>query len=252
MKVSIITVCYKSIKTIEFALRSALTQSYADLELVVVDGNSNDGTTELVAQLQAEFQDRKIIYKSEPDNGIYDAMNKGLVMATGDLIGFLNADDFLIYPDAIAELAKKLGSADAIYADLVYVDSVNAKKIIRYWKSGSIINFKLGWIPPHPTFYCRKTVFDKLGGFDASFKTAGDYELMLRFIYKNQISIHYLPKILVGMRVGGVSNATLKGRTIAYNEEQFAWKNNGLKLPVYTLLFKKLRKIPQFLLRVRS
>lgn len=249
MKVSIITVCYKSVKTIEFALRSALTQTYLDLELVVVDGNSNDGTTELVKQLQLEFQNRTIVYKSEPDKGIYDAMNKGLGMASGDLIGYLNADDFLMYPAAITDIVTKLGTAQAIYADLVYVDAAETNRVIRYWKSGKNANFKMGWMPPHPTFYCKKNVFDEFGGFDSNFRTAGDYELMLRFIHKNKINIKYLPKVLVGMRVGGVSNASLKGRATAFNEEKLAWYNNGLKLPFYTLLFKKLRKIPQFVVR---
>ncbi len=251
MKVSIITVCYKSAKTIGFALRSALTQSYSELEFIVVDGNSNDGTTDLVAQLGKEFPERKILYKSEPDKGIYDAMNKGLEMATGDLIGFLNADDFLMYPEAIENLVSNLGSAQAIYADLVYVDSNNVNKVIRYWKSGFKANFKLGWMPPHPTFYCRKSIFDQFGGFDASFRTAGDYELMLRFIHKNGIKTSYLPKVVVGMRVGGVSNATLNGRKNALQEEQMAWIRNGLKLPVYTLFFKKLRKLPQFVVRAK-
>ena len=171
-------------------------------------------------------------------------------MATGDIIANLNSDDFYIDDKVIADVVAKFEKekTDTLYADLYYVDAIDSSKIIRYWKSKPYNEglFLKGWMPPHPTFFVKKEVYQKYGLFDLQFKSAADYEIMLRFIHRYKVSISYLPRVIVKMRVGGVSNASLKNRIKANQEDRKAWEVNGLKPNALTLIFKPLSKLNQF------
>ncbi len=245
MKVSIITVCYRAVSTVEACIQSVLGQSYADIEYIIIDGGSTDGTVEKINQ----FQDQIHTFLSEPDRGIYDAMNKGIALATGDIIGILNADDVYAHRHAIEHIVNqfKLTKAQAVYADLVYMD-FGLQQVTRYWKSTKYHDgdFLLGWMPPHPTFFVEKSVYQQYGDFRLDMGSAADYELMLRFIHKHGIRVAYLPDIIIKMREGGVSNASLLNRLKANQADRRAWDINGLKPFFYTLWFKPLRKISQF------
>jgi glycosyltransferase involved in cell wall biosynthesis len=246
LKISIITITYNSEATLEETLLSVINQTYKDIEYIVVDGKSTDGTLKIVDQ----YKNKIATILSEKDNGLYDALNKGIEIATGDVIGILHSDDFYIDDQVIqkyADMFLKTG-ADAIYSDLYYVDKTNTNKIIRQWKSGTFTSgsFVNGWMPPHPTFFVKRKVYDTFGKFNTDFKSAADYELMLRFIQKQGIHISYLPEYTVKMRVGGKSNVTVQNRVNANLEDRKAWEINGLKPRFYTLYLKPLRKIKQF------
>lgn len=246
MKVSIITATYNSAQTIRDSLESVASQTYADIEHIIVDGASTDKTLEIVKQFPHVT---KII--SERDQGIYDAMNKGICIATGDVIGILNSDDYYIYPNVINEIIQKLvgSQADSIYADLDYVDGNDSKKVLRRWQSKQVgsQSFRFGWMPPHPTFFVKKKLYDKFGRFNLEMGTAADYELMLRFLERYKCSVVYLPKTIIHMRAGGASNATLSARLKANKMDHRAWEINGLKPGLFTFLLKPLRKVFQYL-----
>lgn len=246
MKVSIITACYNSSETIRATIESVLSQDYAEIEYIIVDGQSKDNTLHIVNQFSSRIA--KII--SEKDDGIYFALNKGLSLATGDVIGFLHADDIYADTEVILKVVErfKTSNAEAVYGDLQYVDRKDTSKVIRNWKSGEYKDgmFRKGWMPPHPTLFLKKSVYDKFGNFNTTFKTAADYELMLRMIHKHKISVTYLPEVLVKMRVGGVSNVTLKNRYRANREDKRAWTINGLKPGMFTLIRKPLSKLGQY------
>jgi glycosyltransferase involved in cell wall biosynthesis len=246
MKVSIITVVFNSCKTIGHAIESVLSQRYPHIEHILIDGNSTDNTLEVINS----YKQANIKCISEPDKGIYDAMNKGLKIASGDIIGFLNADDFYRHTYVINQIVAAFSQyhVDSVYGDLVYVQAENTQKVIRYWKSGQYKegNFLKGWMPPHPTFFARKEVYEKYNNFDVRLKSAADYELMLRFIHKHKISVAYIPDVLVAMRAGGKSNASLKNRLTASVEDRLAWKLNKIKATPFTFLLKPLRKIEQY------
>lgn len=246
MKVSLITVVLNGVDVLGTALHSVATQSYPHIEHIIIDGGSTDGTLDLVASYGSKIS----TLLSEPDRGLYDAMNKGLALATGDIIGILNADDLLAHPHVIKNIVDKMTAtgADSLYADLTYVAKDAPDQVVRYWKSGPFkrSSFKYGWMPPHPTFYVKRHVYNQFGVFDTQFKSAADYELMLRLLYKQGISTCYLPEVTVRMRVGGKSNASLLNRLLANQEDQAAWKANGLNMPFYTPYLKPLRKVGQF------
>ena len=290
MKVSIITVSYNSAKTIGDTISSVQKQSYKNIEYIVVDGNSTDGTVEIVKQYldsskgvsqdvsQDAMQGRSegasqdlpedlsknlpqdlsigalqgVVTKflCEKDKGIYDAMNKGLALATGDIIGVLNSDDFYCSNDVIENVVRAFeeNETDCLYGDLNYVDPVDTSKIIRKWRSGAYLrkNFLKGWMPPHPTFFVKKSCYERLGTFDTQFTSAADYELMLRFLFKELCSAQHFPKVMIHMRSGGVSNVSLKNRLRANREDRLAWKINGLKPKWFTLLRKPLSKLKQY------
>lgn len=246
MKISIITTTYNSVSTIEHTVQSVLNQSYTNIEYIIIDGLSTDGTLDILNR----YRDRLYAIVSEKDGGIYDALNKGIALATGDVIGILHSDDFYTGSDVIENVADVFNrdKCDALYADLFYVDKDDTNNIIRKWRSGNYSEgaFLNGWMPPHPTFFVKKEIYTKYGKFNLQFASAADYELMLRFIHKHRIKLSYLNKFIVKMRVGGKSNVTVRNRVNANLEDRKAWEVNGLKPRFYTLTLKPLRKIFQF------
>ena len=247
MKISVITIVYNNRETIADAIDSVLAQTYADIEYIVVDGLSTDGTVEIVKSYGSKIS--KFI--SEKDGGLYDAINKGIKLATGDVVGLLHSDDIFHSKNALVAVAGafKESKTDSVYADLVYVDRESTERVIRNWKSGSYErnSFLYGWMPPHPTFYVKREVYERLGLYNTKFKSAADYELMLRYLYKHGISTCYVPEVLVRMRVGGKSNVTLGNRWKANQEDHRAWQINDLKPLFYTRYLKPIRKLVQFL-----
>lgn len=246
MKISIITVSYNSSKTIEDTLQCVLNQTHANVEYIVVDGASKDGTQAIIEK----YQDRLSKVIIEPDYGIYDAMNKGIRSATGDVIGFLNADDSYVGNRVLERVAQAFEQhqADSVYGDLCYVSEEDTSKVVRFWRAGKCTekSFLNGWMPPHPTFFVKRSVLEQFGIFDPTFRFAGDYELILRLLYKHRISTHYLPFCLVKMRIGGAGNRWMENRLIANLEDRLAWKKNHLSPRAYTTFLKPLRKILQY------
>ena len=246
MKVSIITVSWNSAKTIEDTIKSVVSQSYPDVEYIIVDGLSKDNTLEIVNK----YKDKIAKIVSEKDKGIYDAFNKGVKMATGDIVGILNSDDFYTNPQVIEKIVQtfKQSNSDAVYADLVYVNEEDTSRISRYFKGGNYDRkkFEWGWMPPHPTFFIKREAYHSFGLFNMEMKIAADYEIMLRFLYKNKLKASYLPEVIVKMREGGNSNGSLAIRYKANMEDRKAWEMNGLKAPILGLSYKPVRKISQF------
>ena len=251
-KISIITVAYNSGKTISNTIDSVLSQEYDNIEYIIIDGGSTDKTNEII-----ESYGDKISYCiSEKDDGIYGAMNKGIQISTGKYIGIINSDDF--YPDSniiqkvVNEIQEK--KSDCLYADLVYVDSENVKKIKRYWKSGEFnrTNFRKGWMIPHPTFFVSKEIYNTFGLYNLSLKSASDYEMILRLLYKNKVSVSYLPEVIVHMRDGGYSNQNIWSRLRGNNEDLKAWELNGINPPKFLRLRKPLSKLSQFIKRPKD
>lgn len=246
MKVSIITITYNSDATLKETMESVINQTYPNIEYIIVDGLSQDNTLSIVNN----YKDKISKVVSEKDKGLYDALNKGINLATGDLVGILHSDDFYTHPQVIEHVVKALeeNNADAVYADLYYVDRNDTSKIFRKWKSGHYKHgmFYKGWMPPHPTFFAKKSCYQKFGMFNLNFNSAADYELLLRLIHKHQIKLAYLPEFIIKMRVGGKSNQSFSNRLKANQEDRKAWKVNDLKPKFYTLYVKPLRKIVQF------
>lgn len=252
MKFSIITAVYNNSANILDCLKNIECQSYGNIEHIIVDGGSTDGTLDII-----ESRRRKnLIVISEPDQGIYDAMNKGINIASGDVIGFLHSDD--LYQDCrvIETVAYSMSDlkVDSCYGDLLYVDSEDTGKIIRYWKAQEYKErrFYWGWMPPHPTFFVRRSIYDKYGTFSLNLGSAADYELMLRFLLRHRITTKYIPRILVKMRIGGVSNATMSNRYHANRMDRQAWSLNGLTPLPWTMWMKPARKISQFIAKPRK
>ena len=254
MRISVITVCFNAAATLSDAVQSVFTQVPShdapfDLEYIVVDGGSTDGTLDVLAP----FRDRIATLISEPDRGLYDAMNKGIRAATGDVVAILNADDVYASNDVLARVAETFNSsgAAAVYGDLNYVEADDLSRAIRRWRAGTYSPgaFRRGWMPPHPALFVQRTCYKRWGMFSLSLRSAADYELMLRFIHRHGMSLAYLPDTLVLMRAGGVSNASLKHRLRAHREDWKAWRMNGYHPSLFTLLAKPLRKLPQFLSR---
>jgi glycosyltransferase involved in cell wall biosynthesis len=248
LKISIVTVCYNSKDLIRKTIESVATQDYQNIEHIVVDGGSNDGTVEILKEYSG-----KINWISEPDKGIYDAMNKGVKLATGDAIGTLGAGDFYPNNQVISKVASAFEKykTDAIYGDKQYVNPENTEKVVRYWKPGEykIENWLEGWMPPHQSFYLKKSAFEKYGLYLDEFRSAGDYELMLRMLYKHKLTAKYIPELLVTMLTGGTSTASFSNRIKANLEDRNAWKVNNLTPKWYTLYWKPLGKVLQFLKR---
>jgi glycosyltransferase len=245
-KISIITVTYNSAATLEHTIQSVLLQDHADVEYIIVDGASTDDTLSVIRK----YRHKIAHFVSEKDEGLYFALNKGIALATGDIIGILHADDFYTNDSVLTSVDGLMSAenADGFYADLYYVDSNNTDKIIRKWRSGKYREGKFlwGWMPPHPTFFVKKEVYQEYGMFNTKLRTSADYELMLRFIHKHKIKLAYLPEFIVKMRMGGQSNASMENRVKANKEDRKAWELNGVKPYFFTLALKPLRKIFQF------
>jgi len=248
MKISVVTAVFNARDTVEDTIQSVLDQTHHDIELVVIDGGSTDGTVEILKG----YKDKLDVFVSEPDAGIYDALNKGIARATGDVVGFLHADDLYADSGVLSRVAAAFDDAivDAVYGDLVYVSKSQPDRVIRYWQAGGFSAKKLkhGWMPPHPTFYVRKTVYETLGVFDTSFRIAADYDCILRFLGNNRIHCGYIPDVLVKMRIGGASNRSLGNIMLKSKEDYSALKRNGVG-GLWALVWKNISKLPQFLLR---
>jgi glycosyltransferase involved in cell wall biosynthesis len=247
-RVSIITTTYNSASTIADTLRTVAEQDYPQIEHIIVDGVSKDESLDIVARFPHVT---KVI--SEKDEGIYDAMNKGIRAASGEIIGILNSDDMYANAAVISKVVKAFEdpAVQACYADIQYVDAMDTNRITRVWKAGSYTpqSFYWGWMPPHPGFFVRKSVYEQVGFYETKFRSAADYEMMLRILLKHRLPAAYIPEVIVKMRTGGVSNASLKNRIRANRDDREAWRLIGLKPYFFTLYLKPLRKISQFLIR---
>ena len=244
LKISVVTVVYNAKNTIEKCLDSVARQKFNNIEHIVIDGGSTDDTVHIIKKYSNNIQ----VFVSEPDEGIYDAMNKGIKLATGDIIGTLNADDYLANDEVLIDIAAAFASqeTDVLYGDLDFIEP--GGNIVRKWRSGGYKygKFNWGWMPPHPTFYCKRTLFERLGGYRLDYGSAADYELMLRFLHANKMSVFYLQKVIVKMYVGGVSNKNLINRVKALRFDLKAMRNNDILFPFITVVYKPLRKILQF------
>ena len=243
MKVSIITVTRNSEKTLQDCFDSVNSQTYHDIEHIVVDGKSTDNTLNLIRNNKQISN-----YISEEDKNLYDAMNKGVKLATGDVIGILNSDDMFEDENVISKIVDSIGDYDAIYSDLCYVNHDDTDKIVRYWKSGEFTDssFENGWMAPHPTLFVKKEMFEKFGMYNIDLSNSADYEFILRLFYKYKVKFKYLPLTTVKMRMGGVSNKSIAHRLKASKEDRISWEINGCDCPYFFSIFKPLRKIPQF------
>jgi len=246
MKITVITVAYNSAATIADTLRSVAAQEHPDIEHIVIDGASRDDTLDIVRREGAHVA--RVV--SEPDRGIYDAMNKGLQLATGDFVGFLNADDLYADPLAVSRIAEAAArpSVDAVFGDLVYVRGDDTSRVVRWWRSGAFHRGRLGWgwMPPHPTFYVRRGLLQATGiAFDAGLRISADYEFMLRCLSRPGAQAAYVPHVLVRMRLGGASNRSVRALLRKMHEDTQAMRRNGVG-GWLTLACKNLRKVPQF------
>lgn len=248
MKISVITATWNSATTIEDTLRSFDSQDYSNTEYIIVDGASTDETIEIIKASGVPID----TLVSEKDKGIYDALNKGIELATGDVIGFLHSDDIFADSFALSRIAKAflLHQSDSVYGDLEYVSKDSPDKIIRKWNSGDFNRERMryGWMPPHPTFYMKRSHYKKLGKFDLNFRIAADYDSILRYLWLNKLSASYIPNVLVKMRVGGESNRSISNIIQKSREDHRAMQNNGLPW-VKALMSKNLSKIQQFFAR---
>jgi glycosyltransferase len=249
MKITLITATYNSERFLQQCIQSIANQSYTNIEHIVVDGGSTDNTIEIIK----ENENTIAKWISEPDRGMYDAINKGIKMATGDVIGILNSDDMLVNKDVIAKIVKTFieKGVDSVYGDLEYVDQEYTNRVFRVWK-GKTYNrnlFKMGWMPGHPTFYIKRELIEKHGKYENHFYTAADYEFMARYLYKHQISSYYLPEMIVKMRTGGASNRNLNQRLRANRRDYLAMKKNSIPMPFMVSILKPIIKLHQFNVR---
>jgi glycosyltransferase involved in cell wall biosynthesis len=249
MKISIITVCYNSAETVIETLRSVANQSYQDIEHIIVDGASTDGTLNLLKQ----WNGHQIKIFSGKDSGIYDAMNKGIALCSGSIVGILNSDDFYATNNVLQEVCEVFldPNIDGCYADLLYVKKNNISKIVRYWKSCDFQTglFGRGWMPAHPTFFVRKKVYEEFGVFDLSYPRQADFELTLRFLEIYKINTAYVPKVWVKMRNGGVSNRGFFSVVKANLDSYRACLKHGLNISIFFIPLKIISRIPQYFKR---
>lgn len=254
MKITIITPTYNCKKLISKTIESIQSQGFKNLEHIIIDGASNDGTLEVIQDYAKEYSN--IVVFSEPDEGIYYAMNKGIFKARGNIVGILNAGDFYTSNDVLEKVEEtfKVQQVSSIYADIKYISDGEDGATVRYWKSGpfNLKRFYNGWMPPHPTFFVKKRIYEKYGVFDTDLGISADYELMLRFLLKKKITTYYLPEVLVKMPIGGASNGSLRKRLTANLEDRRAWIKNELNPRFYTVTWKPLSKIRQFFVRKKD
>jgi glycosyltransferase len=248
MKISVITATWNCAETVGDCLASLAGQSYAAREHILIDGGSSDGTMDVLNAHRAGLA----VLVSEPDAGIYDALNKGIARATGEVVGFLHADDVYADGDVLARVAAAFADpgVDAVYGDLVYVAKEDTSRVIRYWRSGAYrpARLRLGWMPPHPTLYLRRVLYERQGVFDRRYRIAGDYDLMLRMLSRLTGRVVYLRQVLVRMRVGGESNRSLSRILRKSREDYRALRENRIG-GAGALVWKNLSKIPQFFRR---
>lgn len=249
MKVSIITVAFNSAITINDTIRSVLAQTHTDIEHIIIDGASQDGTIDIVQS----YGDRISKFVSEPDRGIYDAMNKGIKLASGEIIGILNSDDFYANPQVIATVVEEFqrSNVDSVFGDLVYVNTDDLDRIVRYYSSAKFHpnQFAYGWMPAHPTFFVRRSAYDRYGLFRTDYKIAADYELLTRFLAKYQLSYRYIPKIMVKMRTGGVSTTNWRSNWVLNQEIIRGCAENGIQTNMPKVLTKYFTKVFQLVAR---
>lgn len=249
-KITIITVSFNSEKTIKKTLESVANQSFKKIEHIIIDGKSSDKTLSIAKKFP---HIKKII--SSSDDGVYHAMNKGLELARGEIIGFLNSDDFYVNTDVISKVINVFNNKpfiDACYADLIYTDPIDTNKIIRYWKSSEFIpgSFSKGWCPPHPTFFVRRSAYDQFGKFNLSYEISSDCELMMRFLEVHKINAIYIPELWVKMRMGGISNKSIKNILKQNQEVLNALEKHGLKKNIFIFfVYKIISRLKQFLYR---
>jgi glycosyltransferase involved in cell wall biosynthesis len=245
LKISLITVTFNAADTIERCINSVVNQQYPDLEYIIIDAQSTDETLLIINKYKKNVH--HIV--SEPDNGIYDAMNKGIKQATGNIIGLLNADDHFATNDILKTINNifETTTADAVYGDIDYVNKDD--KVIRKWRSGLYKPgaFNHGWMPPHPSFYVKRELFKKFGLYNLQYGSATDYELMLRFIHTHKIKVEYINKVVVKMLIGGVSNKSFKNRISAWKNDYKAMRTSGLLFPYISIILKPLRKVTQYI-----
>lgn len=238
-KLSVITVCFNSVETIEDTIRSVASQSHPDIEYVIVDGGSTDGTLAIIDKYRRQIT--TVI--SEPDQGIYDAMNKGIDIATGDIVAFINADDFYASDNVLEKIVEAFNDPqiDAIYGDLCYVKKNNPSQTVRYWKSSPFVptSFEKGWCPPHPTFVVRRHFYKRLGVFNLRYQIAADVELMMRFLEVHRLKTRYIPEVLVNMRMGGTTNQSIRNIIKQNREILTALREHGLRSSSMRLLGHK-------------
>jgi len=249
MKLSIVTVTFNSASFLCNALDSILFQSYPNIEYLIIDGGSTDGTLDIIKHYNERFVG-KMKYVSEPDKGIYDAMNKGIRMATGDVIGILNSDDFFSSPTILETVAHNFTSnIDALYGDVQFVDREDTQKIVRYYSSKKFTpaRFKYGFMPAHPSFYARRELFERYGCYKDDYRIAADFELLLRFMYTHKIRTKYLEMPFVSMRTGGVSNQSFHSRVVLNQEIIRACRENGIKTNLFNVYSKYFFKVAEFI-----
>ena len=245
-KISIVTVTYNSKLTIADTIVSVASQTYSNIEHIIVDGASTDGTVGIVNS----FGSRISKFITEPDNGIYQAMNKGIRLASGDVIGILNSDDFLCDNHVIETLVNtfKESNVDAVYGDVKYIDPCNSEKTVRYYSSKYFtpMKFKYGFMPAHPSVYAKRILYEKLGFFKEDYKIAADYELLIRFFRNGSISSKYIPIPFVSMRIGGISNRSLKNRYTINQEILRACRENGIQTNIINIYSRYFTKIFEY------
>lgn len=257
MVISIITATYNSEKTLHDTFRSVLLQNYTNYEYIVIDGGSKDGTVDIIRAYEPLF-DGRMKWISEPDKGIYDAMNKGIRKATGDVVGLLNSDDFYTSNDILARVASVFNNdgIDAVYGDIHFVNDSDLKKCVRYYSSKPFHRWwmRFGFMPAHPSFYCKRSVYEKYGAFNLTYKVAADFECLLRLIFIHRIKTKYLPLDFVTMRTGGASTSGMESHKQIMHDHQLAFKKNGVYSNVFFELLRygyKVCEIIQFKLDKR-
>ncbi len=248
MKISVITAVFNNRKTVGAAIDSVLSQTDVEVELIVIDGGSTDGTLDVLRT----YDDRLGVLVSEPDRGMYDALNKGIQLATGDVVGFLHSDDLYAHERVLARIAAAFAAPEvgAVYGDLLYVSKNAPGVVVRYWRAGEFSQRRLGygWMPPHPTFYVRRSVYQRLGAFDLRYRIAADYDTMLRFLGKGLVCAEYIPEVMVKMRLGGASNRSFANIVRKSHEDYLALRRNGVG-GLGALAWKNLSKVRQFFAR---